>query len=182
MEYGHPVSGQAESEQGIGSDTAGVSGAAGSATSVTPVARSEASPQADAGRPPWWWRRRPPVGHTRFARAVWWAGHVQLPMAFVLLVVCLPTFIGSAAPGATFGGYAWLGLAMAWPFAVSGVMLRASSEWRLYWPPPLGGGPVKRTIGLGMTVTGIAILSIVLTVVVAYVLLFVGQGIAAAST
>lgn len=125
----------------------------------------------------WWWQRRPTPGQSRFGRAVWWAGHVQLPIALVLVLVCLPGYLAGAASGAPFPGSPWIGLAMAGPFAMSGLMLRASSEWQLYWEGPLGGGLVQRIAALVATVAGIAALSIALTVFAAYLLLLVGSAI-----
>ena len=150
---------------------------------------SPAESHVAAARREWWWRRRPPASHTRFARRVWWAGHVQLLIAFVLLLVCLPLFAvglnlppseqaaaGGAAPFFARVGQVWialLGLAMSGPFALSGVMLRGSGSWPLYEDPPIGGGPVRRVLGLIATIAGIAVLSIMLTVFVAYFLLHV---------
>lgn len=119
----------------------------------------------------WWWRRRPPAGHTAFARGVWWAGHVQLPIAVVILAVCAPELIAGGGPWSVDSGWAWLGLSMSGPFALSGTMLRASSSWRTYWAPPVGGGPARRIAVLVATVLGIAVVSIVLTILVAYLLL-----------
>ncbi|HEX6954868.1 MAG TPA: hypothetical protein VF156_08305 [Agromyces sp.] len=136
-----------------------------------PVPSRGTSPNAEPSLE-WWWRRRPPAGHTRFARGVWWAGHLQLPIALGLLVVCLPLHLAGPGPWSESGGSAWLGLSMAGPFALSGTMLRASSNWRHYWGPPIGGGLVRRILGLAVTVAAIAAVSIVLTVVAAYVNLF----------
>lgn len=102
---------------------------------------------------------------------------MQLPIALALLLTCLPGYVAAAASGSPFTGLPWLGLAMAGPFAMSGLMLRASSEWQLYWQGPLGGGVVQRIAALVATVAGIAALSIALTVFAAYLLLFVGSAI-----
>lgn len=137
---------------------------------------------APAVRREWWWQRRPPAGHTRFARGVWWAGHVQLPIAAVLLVVCLPALVVTSLPGASGAGaaaLAWMGLAMAGPFAVSGAMLRAGSDWRLYWAPPVGARLPGRLLGLAASVLGIATLSVFLTIVAVYVLFFVAASVGA---
>ena len=102
---------------------------------------------------------------------------MQLPIALGLLVVCLPVFIvGATAPSIAMPG--WIGLAMAGPFAVSGLSLRASASWQIYWEGPLGSGPITRTVALIATVAGIAALSIALTFVAAYVLFFVAAAIA----
>lgn len=152
---------------------------------------SERMPPAEpaaAVRRTWWWRRRPPAGHTRFARCVWWAGHVQLPIAVLLLLVCLPVLVASSMPGVVFPGWfgaagagipAWIGLAMAGPFAISGRMLRATSDWRLYWGPPLGARLPVRLLGVAATVLGIAALSVLLTIAAAYVILFVATTVGA---
>lgn len=135
---------------------------------------SERMPPAEpapAVRRQWWWQRRPPADHTRFAQGVWWAGHVQLPLAIALLVVCLPVLITGGGPWGADSGWAWLGLSMSGPLALSGVMLRASSTWRTYWAPPVGGGPIRRIAVLAATVLGIAVVAIVLTILVAYLLL-----------
>jgi hypothetical protein len=124
-----------------------------------------------AVRRQWWWQRRPPADHTRFAKGVWWAGHVQLPIALALLVVCAPVLITGGGPWGADSGWAWLVLSMSGPFALSGTMLRASSSWRTYWAPPVGGGLMRRIAVLAATVAGIAIVSIVLTTLVAYLLL-----------
>lgn len=141
-----------------------------SAEPAEPVPSPGASPRAEPTLE-WWWRRRPPAGHTRFARGVWWAGHVQLPIALLLLVVCAPVLIAGGGPWGADSGWGWLGLSMSGPFVLSGVMLRASSSWRTYWAPPVGGGPVLRIAVLAATVLGIAVVSIVLTIFVAYLLL-----------
>lgn len=125
-----------------------------------------------------WWQRRPPADHTEFARGVWWAGHVQLFVAAALVVVCLPLFVGGLVvlPGDSAGSSAAtlsklagelqeviLGLAMAGPFALSGKMLRASSGWTLYRRRPIGGGILRRLVGLVASIAGIALISVVLT-------------------
>jgi hypothetical protein len=127
----------------------------------------------------WWWRRRPPVGHTRFARGVWWAGHVQLPIALALLVVCAPLLAFGWASWSGGSAWGWLGLSMSGPFALSGLMLRASSDWRLYWEPPLGGWHMRRILGLTATVAGIAALSVILTIVAAYAIFFIAASVSA---
>lgn len=126
---------------------------------------------APAVRRQWWWQRRPPADHTRFARGVWWAGHAQLPIALALLVVCAPQLIVGGGPWSAGSGWAWLGLSMSGPFALSGMMLRASSSWRTYWAPPVGGGLLRRIAVLAATVLGIAVVSIVLTILAAYLFL-----------
>ncbi|MGR2752796.1 hypothetical protein [Agromyces arachidis] len=144
-----------------------------------------------APRRRWWWRRRPPASHTRFARGVWWAGHLQLPISLVLFVVCLPLLVATTEPAlgfdfpAWFGvvgtgvDVAWIGLAMAGPFALSGLMLRASSHQDLYAEPPVGGRLIARVLGLAATVAGIAVVSILLTIVAAYLLLFIFSAVLA---
>lgn len=132
---------------------------------------AEPAGPAVAVRRPWWWRRRPPAGRTRFARGVWWAGHLQLPIALVLLAVCAAELIAGGGPWSADSGWAWLGLSMSGPLALSGTMLRASSTWRTYWAPPVGGGRMRRIAVLAATVLGIAVVSIVLTILVAYLLL-----------
>ncbi|MGR2752798.1 hypothetical protein [Agromyces arachidis] len=124
-----------------------------------------------------WWRERPPRGLSRFGRAVWWAGHVQLPLALALLLTCLPIFVANATLP-RFAGAAWLGLAMSAPFAVSGLMLRSSSEWQVYREGPAGSGAITRTVALVATVAGIAVLSIALTIFAGYLLFFMMAAIA----
>jgi hypothetical protein len=124
-----------------------------------------------AVRRQWWWQRRPPADRSRFARGVWWAGHVQLPIALVLLVVCAPALVIGGGPWGAGSGWASLGLSMSGPFALSGTMLRASSSWRTFWAPPVGGGLVRRIAVLAVTVAGIAVVSIVLTALVVYLML-----------
>jgi hypothetical protein len=145
---------------------------------------------AEDERRQWWWQRRPPADHSSFARGVWWAGHLQLPIALALLAVCLPLLVAASVPGQFLagwfegsgaGGFAWFGLAMSGPFALSGRMLRASSEWRIYWDPPTGARLPARLLGLGATVTGIAALSVFLTVVAVYVIFLVAAMISAFS-
>ena len=103
---------------------------------------------------------------------------MQLPIALVLLVVCLPVYVAGVIEPSTDAAPGWIGLAMAGPFALSGLMLRASSSWQIYWDGPAGSGPVTRTIALIATVSGIAALSIALTVVAAYVLFFLAAALA----
>jgi hypothetical protein len=154
---------------------------------------SERMPPAEPALPvaprQWWWRRRPPVDHTRFARGVWWAGHVQLVVAAGLLLVCLPLFaVGLAAPPPADAvppgpGTFWmrvetvwiplLGVAMSGPFVLSGLMLRTNSEWGLYRRPQTVGGRLLRVAGLAGTVVGIAVVSILITVFLVYLLFHV---------
>lgn len=136
---------------------------------------------APAVRRQWWWQRRPPAGHTRFARGVWWAGHVQLPIGSTLFVVCAPLLMLSWASWSSITTPAWLGLSMSGPFILSGLMLRASSDWRVYWAPPIGGGPVRRIADLAATIAAIAALSIILTATAAYVIFFVAATVGALS-
>ena len=73
-----------------------------------------------------WYRRRPPADMDRFARGVWWAGHGQLYLAVALAIV--GPFILFTSIWRT--GWGWLGLAalaLSWPFALSGVLLRKVS-------------------------------------------------------
>ncbi|MGR0320718.1 hypothetical protein [Agromyces sp. ZXT2-3] len=130
----------------------------------------DADPVTDAARRPWW-RRRPPADHDRLARGIWWAGHVQLFIALALLVGCGALVIAGIARGDQGLSFSVLGLAMAGPFAMSGRMLRASSAWRTYWGPTDRRNWAPRAAVLVATVVGIAILSIVATTVIAYLML-----------
>jgi hypothetical protein len=135
-----------------------------------PWSPSSAASGTDAAPPPWW-RRRPPADHDRLARGVWWAGHVQLFIAVALLVVCGFLVVVGIARHDQGLSLSVLGLAMAGPFAVSGKMLRASSGWRLYWGRTERTNVAPRILGLAATVIGIAIVSILATIVIAYLLL-----------
>lgn len=62
----------------------------------------------------------------RFARGVWWAGHAQLYIAAALAIVGPFVLLGWIWRS----DWAWLGLAalaLSWPFALSGVLLRKVS-------------------------------------------------------
>ncbi|RXZ48322.1 hypothetical protein [Agromyces binzhouensis] len=124
----------------------------------------------DASAAPWW-RRRPPADHDRLARGIWWAGHVQLFIALGLLIVCGAIVVVGIARNDQGLSLSVLGLAMAGPFAASGVMLRASSGWRRYWGRTDRRNWAPRVLVLAATVVGIAIVSIVATIVIAYLLL-----------
>ncbi|MGH1548379.1 hypothetical protein ACRAWB_04035 [Leifsonia poae] len=63
----------------------------------------------------------------RFARRVWWAGHVQLFVAAAVVPASVAVWaVGLATPElSAFTFYAVLGLAMVAPFVCSGLMLRS---------------------------------------------------------
>ncbi|WP_353814822.1 hypothetical protein [Agromyces sp. SYSU T00266] len=112
---------------------------------------------------------------------------MQLPISLALFAVCLPVLLAVTRPALGFafpswfsvdtsaGGPAWIGLAMAGPFALSGLMLRATSHWRLYWDEPVGGGLAARLLGLVATIVGIAVVSILLTIAAAFLILIAGS-------
>jgi|GEM_PF-1319240 len=133
----------------------------------------DADPAMDAARPRWW-RRRPPADHDRLARGIWWAGHVQLFISLALLVGCGAIVMVGAVRGEQGLSLSVLGVAMAAPFAASGRMLRASSSWRLYWGSTDRRNWASRVLALAATVAGIAVLSIIATTVIAYLLLIFG--------
>jgi hypothetical protein len=74
-----------------------------------------------------WYRRRPPEGMVGFPRGVWWTGHSQLFIGLALLVLGPVTFVvGFFTAGLSLVPFTGLlMLAMAAPFAVSGLLLRA---------------------------------------------------------
>ncbi|GAA2035689.1 hypothetical protein GCM10009819_20250 [Agromyces tropicus] len=120
---------------------------------------------------------------------MWWAGHVQLPIAVALAIAWTPVFlIGATSPpggisagpgilGVQSPGF-WpslLGLGMAGPFALSGLMLRAHADAPAYRAEPIGDGLLRRLLLLTAAVVGIAVISIALTVVAVLLLLQVGS-------
>lgn len=121
-----------------------------------------------------WWRRRPPTESSAFERSVWWAGQAQLFIAAVLAVVgpvCLVAFLafstsGGGALSTWTGVVGWLGSAMALPFASSGKLLRGYGTAM----PGANRALPDRIVELVLVVVGIAALSIVFVVVLAFLL------------
>ena len=125
-----------------------------------------------------WWRRRPPAGLSGFARRVWWTGQAQLFVSAALWVIGPASFALAWLPNnaltGSFGMTAWLGTAMALPFATSGMMLRAYAvRWASREGPLL-----ERSIELAVAVMLIALISIGFVWLLALVLILTAMSLA----
>ncbi|MFF1572487.1 hypothetical protein ACFVWR_07035 [Leifsonia sp. NPDC058292] len=126
-----------------------------------------------------WFRRRPPVGMPPLSRSVWWAGHSQLFIGSILAIVGPVLLVLDLQPEVLrfLGPTGLLLIAMAAPFACSGLMLRRFAT-------ELGRDTTSvafRIFQLVIVVLSIAALSIAFVFLDMLVLILITNGVVAAT-